>query len=97
MTYIENNVTSPYGEIDLVMKDGEVTVFVEVKTRANDRNGYPEEAITERKLDHMDACANCYVDEHPQIGENWRVDVVTVIGRPDDSGEIRVDWWRNDF
>ena len=42
---VERNCRTPYGEIDLVAYDGAVFVFVEVKTRATDAFGFPEEAV----------------------------------------------------
>ncbi|HEY8450248.1 MAG TPA: YraN family protein, partial [Bacillota bacterium] len=39
----------PGGEVDLVCRDGQYLVFVEVKTRATGRAGQPEEAVTPAK------------------------------------------------
>ena len=45
---IERNFNSRGGEIDLVMRDGETLVFVEVRFRKNDHFGTPAESITAR-------------------------------------------------
>jgi len=46
---LERNARTPHGEIDLVARQGIVTVFVEVKTRTSNRFGPPEAAITKKK------------------------------------------------
>lgn len=74
------NVRTPYGEIDLVARQGDVTLFVEVKTRTSNRMGLPEEAITPRKREHMLAAAEYYAAEH-EI-DHWQIDVIAIEGRP---------------
>ena len=44
------NFRNKFGEIDLVMEDGQTVVFIEVKTRVGDDFGLPEEEVTERKF-----------------------------------------------
>jgi len=74
------NVRTPYGEIDIVAKQGDITIFVEVKTRTSDKMGLPEESITARKREHMIACAEHYAAEH-EI-DHWQIDVISVEGKP---------------
>lgn len=77
-TLVEANVRTPYGEIDLIARQGNVFVFVEVKTRTSTRFGYPEEAITPRKTAHLLAAIEHYVQEHPDEVDEWRVDVIAI-------------------
>lgn len=77
---IAQNARTPYGEIDLVMQHGEITVFVEVKTRTSNRLGLPEESITPRKQEHMLAAGTFYAAEHEL--DHWQVDVIAVEGQP---------------
>ncbi len=77
------------GEIDLVCRDGEWLVFVEVKTRASDNFGAPSEAVNREKQKHMSQTALDYLRllQYPQV--RWRFDIVEVIlrqeaARPDD-------------
>lgn len=77
---IARNARTPYGEIDIVAKQGEIVIFVEVKTRTSDKMGLPEESITARKRRHMIACAEHYAMEH-EI-DHWQVDVIAVEGKP---------------
>ena len=54
---IEHNFHSRYGEIDLIMKDRDCLVFVEVKYRKNTIYGSAEDSITKKKFDRMVATA----------------------------------------
>jgi len=77
---LARNVRTPYGEIDLIARRADVTVFVEVKTRTSATYGLPEEAITQRKREHMLAAAERYAAEH-EI-DHWQIDVISVEGKP---------------
>ena len=74
------NARTPYGEIDIVAKQGDITVFVEVKTLRSSRNFFPEHNVTARKREHMLAAAEYYAAEH-EIN-HWQIDVVSVEGQP---------------
>jgi putative endonuclease len=76
---LEKNVRTPYGEIDLVMQDGETLVFVEVKARTSRAYGAPETGITPQKAAHLIASAEHYLGEHEAHAQrDWRIDVVAV-------------------
>jgi putative endonuclease len=77
---ITRNARTPYGEIDIVAKQSEVVLFVEVKTRTSNKMGLPEESITARKRQHMLSAAEHYAAEH-EI-DHWQIDVVAVEGKP---------------
>lgn len=88
---IARNVRTPRGEIDLVALQNapgrECLVFVEVKTRTNEHFGLPEEAVDERKLEHLFLTAEVYLEaylrDHPEWnGRDWRIDVIAIQGRP---------------
>ena len=91
---LSKNFRTPDGEIDLIARKGDDLVFVEVKTRRNTLYSYPEEAINDEKIEHLESAAGWYLLQHPEYENNWRLDVVTVIGTPD-TGEPRVDWFEN--
>ncbi len=67
-----------YGEIDLVCKQNNEWVFVEVKSRNDDAYGFPEDAVTAIKRRHLAACADAYLTEHHQGDVSWRVDVIAI-------------------
>lgn len=70
------NVRTPYGEIDLVARKEDITVFVEVKARTSKSFGPPEVAVTPRKQAHMLACAGFYAQQN-EI-DHWQIDVIAV-------------------
>lgn len=75
---VARNARTAYGEIDLVARQGDVTVFAEVKTRSNSVFGYPEEAITPRKREHLIESSQAYLQEHPELSGDWRIDVIAI-------------------
>ena len=46
---LKQNFTTPFGEADLIVADGEEIAFVEVKTRTKDFYGLPKESVTKEK------------------------------------------------
>ncbi|MBI3159254.1 MAG: YraN family protein [Chloroflexi bacterium] len=78
LIFLGANIRTPYGEIDLLVKEGDTLVFVEVKTRRSKRYGAPEEAITARKLQKMVDSALAYLQSQNDPEANWRLDVVSV-------------------
>ena len=77
-TILERNYRTPYGEIDIISKSAESIIFVEVKTRASGTLGPPEISITRRKAEHMRSAAEYYIQQHPELNNDWRVDVIAI-------------------
>jgi putative endonuclease len=75
---LDRNARTPHGEIDLVARQGMVTVFIEVKTRTSNRFGPPESAITEKKRSHMLAASQAYLQMHPELHGDCRIDVIAI-------------------
>ncbi len=75
---LARNQRTPYGELDLIALRAGQVVFVEVKTRSGRAFGHPEEAVTPRKQAHLLAAARHYLQSHPALPADWRVDVVAV-------------------
>jgi len=75
---ITRNARTPYGEIDIVAKQDDITIFVEVKSRTSNKMGLPEDSVTVRKQVHMLACAEHYAAEN-RI-DHWQIDVIAVEG-----------------
>jgi len=93
-TLVQRNFRSPDGEIDLIMKKNDELVFVEVKTRTTLDFGFPEEAVDDHKLDHLEAAAGWFLVEHTEFEENWRLDVVAVTGKLGSSSP-EIKWFVN--
>ena len=78
---LEQNYRDRRGEIDLVAKEGRYLVFVEVKYRVDGRNGFPAEAVTLQKQQHIRRTARYYLYSH-RCGEiPCRFDVVSILGK----------------
>jgi putative endonuclease len=77
-TILDRNVRTPYGEIDLVARQGETIVFIEVKTRSSTEFGYPEEAITTKKREHLLRASQAYLQVHAESACDWRIDVIAI-------------------
>ncbi len=84
---LERQFRTRYGEIDLIAKQGDEIVFIEVKARRNLSAGYPEESVTPRKLRSIEAVANFYMQAKKITGD-YRIDVIAIIIK-DDEPEIR--------
>lgn len=91
---LAKNVRTPEGEIDLIAEFNGELIFCEVKTRKDNLKGFPEEALTDEKMDHMMDSAESYLSENPQYGENWRVDVISVTGNMNDPNP-QIEWFEN--
>ena len=74
---LKRNFRTPFGEADLIVKDGDEIAFVEVKTRASDTYGAPREAVGKDKQRRYRKIAETYwlkTGEEP----NARFDVAEV-------------------
>jgi putative endonuclease len=82
------------GEIDLVVDDGGVVAFVEVKARRSDRYGSPMSAVTERKQRRIVGTARAFLAARRWRARRCRFDVVAVRLR---DGYAHVEWVRDAF
>jgi putative endonuclease len=80
-TILELNFKSRYGEIDIIAKDGETLVFVEVKYRKSERYGYPEEFVNLKKQYKILQTARYFMlKSHSGDETPIRFDVVSILG-----------------
>ncbi len=86
---IEINFRCPIGEIDIVAKDKNDLVFVEVKTRKSIALGYPEQAVGIRKQKKMSQLALWYMQKRKIADTSARFDVVAITLIPENA-EIRL-------
>ena len=77
-TIVARNWRCPAGEIDIVARDGDCLVLVEVRTRRGGAYGTPEESITPRKQAKMVEVAQTYIQLEGQEDAAWRIDVVAI-------------------
>jgi putative endonuclease len=76
-TIVARNWRCPAGEIDIVARDGETLVVVEVRTRRGQAYGTPEESLTLAKQIKLVELGQTHVDETDWNGP-WRIDLVAV-------------------
>ncbi len=91
LTILEHSYRNRQGEIDLIAKDKDYTVFVEVKYRKTAAKGHPEEAVSYSKARKISKVADHYrIYKKMSEDANIRFDVVAIEG-----SDIR--WYRNAF
>lgn len=72
-------------EIDIIAKEKDTIVFVEVKTRTTTAFGHPFEAITKSKLLNVFKAGLFYLQNTQEQHKNYRIDIISVIGNLNDN------------
>ena len=75
---IARNYKNAFGEIDIIAKDGEYTVFIEVKTRTGEMFGTPAEAVDFRKRQKYALIAKAYLAAKGLFDTAVRFDVIEI-------------------
>ncbi len=75
---IETNYRTSEGEIDIIAKQKDCLVFIEVRTKRSLLFGTPEESITHAKMQKLKTVAARYQQSHDNLPASWRIDVVAV-------------------
>jgi putative endonuclease len=75
---IVRNYRCPLGEIDLIARDGDTLVFVEIKTRRGRSLEYAKEAVNYRKRRQLSKVALAYMKENGCAEARARFDVVVI-------------------
>ncbi|MBI1908044.1 YraN family protein [Candidatus Uhrbacteria bacterium] len=78
MRILARQYKTTFGEIDLVARDGDEVVFVEVKARRSNDFGYPEEAVTRTKLEKIMRAGEWYLRSTHREDAPYRIDVVAI-------------------
>ena len=78
---LDRNFRCKQGEIDLIARDGDICVFVEVKYRKNAAAGFPAEAVDMKKQQKICRTADYYrMTKGLSSGISFRFDVVSILG-----------------
>jgi len=96
---LERNYRAGRREVDLIVEQAGLLVFVEVKTRSSQRWGGALHAVGPHKRREVEAVARRYLLDRPHPRAGVRFDVVAIEGDPDagDAGVVHiVDAWRPD-
>ena len=81
LSLVRRNFRARGGEIDLIMRDGDSVVFVEVRARTGSSHGLAIETVDARKQARLIYAARLWLTQHPQDAERpLRFDVVALQG-----------------
>lgn len=76
---LARNYKNPIGEIDIIAKQKDIIVFVEVKTRLSDYFGLPREAVDEHKQEKIRRVALGYLKHSRAMDSLIRFDVIEIL------------------
>ncbi|MGA0265448.1 MAG: YraN family protein [Lysobacterales bacterium] len=96
---LRRNFQSRLGEVDLIMQDGPVLVFVEVRFRRASSRGSGAETVDRRKQRRIEQAAALFLAGHPRLAARpCRFDVVSMgkhFGR--EQQDVTIEWIKNAF
>jgi len=79
MVVLDRNWRCAAGEVDLVLRDGDVLVICEVKTRSSGSCGTPVEAVTAAKVRRLQRLSRLWIEQHGVRAADVRIDMVGVL------------------
>ena len=88
---VQQNFQCKAGEIDLVMRDNNSLVFVEVKYRASSAFGGALAAVTKAKQQKLLRASRWYLQQHNATNLACRLDVLAIEGQP----PYQYNWIKN--
>ena len=89
MAVVAANWKCGVGEIDLICRDGDVLVFVEVKSRADEAAATPEDQVGPRKQQQIARAALVYLKRYGDRPPPCRFDVVAIVWPPGREPTVR--------
>lgn len=93
LVLLERNYRCRRGEIDLILRDTDTLVFVEVRYRGQGRFGSAAESVDRHKQMRLAACARQYLQARPHtVRTCCRFDVVAI-----DGPDCKIEWIRDAF
>lgn len=95
LTRVEQNISCRYGEIDILMRDGEEWVFVEVRFRASQNYGGGLESVSRSKQRKLINTAEHYMQMHHKTHfDSCRFDIIEISG---DINKPEINWLQDAF
>ena len=91
---VTRNYTCTFGEVDLIVRDGDCTVFVEVRSSRDASFAHPKYSVGPRKQRTISKVALSYLKKHGLLNRPARFDVVTVVHEGDKKS---IEWIKNAF
>ncbi|SDS30970.1 putative endonuclease [Halopseudomonas sabulinigri] len=96
LSCLARNYRCKQGELDLVMRDGDTVVFVEVRYRRHNRWGGAAESVNQAKQQRVILAAQHFLLHHPKLANRpCRFDVIAAEGNPADPAAY--NWIREAF
>lgn len=93
LAFIAANVRNAGGEIDLIMREQNCLVFVEVRYRAGAQFGSAKESVNAAKQRKLLAAAQTFLQREPKWRNSpCRFDVIAMTGQP-----VQLEWIRHAF
>jgi putative endonuclease len=86
-TILETNYKGDRCELDIIAREGDIIVFVEVKTRSGTTHGFPEEAVGAVKQENIGRAAETYLINH-RLENEIRFDVISIVTSKNKAPEI---------
>ena len=95
LSLVTRNFTSRYGELDLVMRDREVVVFLEVRYRKSEGFGGALASVGAAKRERLSKAASLFLQANPTLAHHpCRFDVMAISGSAETPN---INWQRNAF
>ena len=91
---VRKNYRTRFGEIDLIMKDGEIIVFIEVRYRSNTKFLEPVDSINKTKVKKIIRTSQHYIQKFEDEQNLYRFDIIALTGNLDLPD---IDWIKNAF
>ncbi|HNV08253.1 MAG: YraN family protein [Dokdonella sp.] len=95
LSLVERNFNCRFGEIDLILREGNIVVFLEVRYRKSQEFGGAMQSIGSQKRERLLKAASLFLQSRPEFARNaCRFDVMAIAGsaqQPD------INWQRNAF
>jgi len=66
-------------ELDIIAEQQGQLFFIEVKTRTGDKFGFPEEAVDHKKISHIHAAAESYMERYDLRPAAIRFDIIAIV------------------
>lgn len=77
---VAKNYRTKFGEIDIVARQGDILVFIEVRSRKDDYFGKPQESIKRQKREKIVKTAVSFLTIYTEYYSSVRFDVISVVG-----------------
>lgn len=95
LNLIARNFNCRYGELDLVMRDRDIVVFLEVRYRRSQSHGGALDSVSASKRERLTKAASLFLQANPALARHaCRFDVIAISGTQDAPS---IDWQRNAF